>query len=72
LPCSDWGTRKGYFRKFFQDGVGILGEVLESQGARIVGFTSVQGYTFENSRAVKGDKFMGFAIDLEKPGVSYR
>jgi len=62
------GDQKGYSENF-QDGVGILGEVLESQGARIVGFTSVQGYTFENSRAVKGDKFMGLAIDLENQGV---
>jgi flavodoxin I len=28
----------------------------------------VEGYTFENSRAVRSDKFMGLAIDFENQG----
>jgi flavodoxin I len=61
------GDQKGYSENFL-DGMGILGEILENQGARLVGFTSVQGYTFEKSRAVRGDKFMGLAIDFENQG----
>jgi flavodoxin I len=58
------GDQKGYMENFL-DGVGILGEILEAQGARLAGFTSVQGYTFESSKAVRGDKFIGLAIDFE-------
>jgi flavodoxin I len=58
------GDQKGYPENFL-DGVGILGEILETQGARLAGFTPIQGYTFESSKAVRGDKFMGLAIDFE-------
>jgi flavodoxin I len=61
------GDQKGYPENFL-DGVGILGEILENQGAHLVGFTSVQGYTFEKSHAVRSDKFMGLAIDFENQG----
>jgi flavodoxin I len=61
------GDQKGYSENFL-DGVGILGEIFESCGARLIGFTSVEGYTFEKSRALRGDKFMGLAIDYENQG----
>ncbi len=61
------GDQKGYPENFL-DGVGILGEILEAQGAHLVGFTSIEGYTFEHSRAVRGDKFIGLAIDFENQG----
>jgi flavodoxin I len=61
------GDQKGYPENFL-DGVGILGEILESQGARIAGFTLAQGYTFESSKALRGDKFMGLAVDFENQG----
>lgn len=61
------GDQKGYSENFL-DGVGILGDIFESRGARLVGFTSVEGYTFEKSRALRGDKFMGLAIDYENQG----
>lgn len=50
----------------FIDGVGILAETFESVGAELVGFTSTEGYEFENSRALRDGKFMGLAIDFEK------
>ena len=61
------GDQKNYGENFI-DGVGILGILLEERGAKIVGYTSIEGYTFERSKALKGDKFMGLAIDYENQG----
>ena len=33
----------------FADGIGLLAEVFEGDGATLVGFTSSEGYTFERS-----------------------
>lgn len=49
----------------FVDGIGILAEVFESAGAELVGYTSKEGYTFNHSRAVRGEKFAGLVLDLE-------
>ena len=49
----------------FVDGIGILAEVLEQAGAMIVGYTSSEGYQFNQSRALKNDRLLGLAIDLE-------
>ena len=49
----------------FVDAIGVLGRVLEEQGAEIIGFTSTVGYSFESSRGIKDDKFYGLAVDLE-------
>ena len=61
------GDQKGYPENFL-DGVGIMGELLEEQGATLVGFTSTEGYEFESSRALRKDHFMGLAIDYENQG----
>jgi flavodoxin I len=61
------GDQKGYPENFL-DGVGIMAEILEMQGATLVGFTSTDGYEFENSRAVRGEQFAGLAIDYENQG----
>jgi flavodoxin I len=58
------GNQKGYPENFV-DGVGIMADLLESRGARIIGFTPVQGYSFEGSKALRGDKFCGLALDFE-------
>ena len=49
----------------FIDGVGILAEIFESAGAKVVGYTSAEGYKFESSQALKDGKFVGLAIDKE-------
>lgn len=49
----------------FQDAIGLLGYLLEDRGAKLYGFTSTEGYTFEHSAGVKDDKFMGLSIDIE-------
>jgi flavodoxin I len=61
------GNQKGYPENFV-DGVGIMADLVESRGARLVGLTPVQGYKFESSRALRGDKFSGLALDFENQG----
>lgn len=61
------GDQKGYAENFL-DGVGVMAEILEEQGATLVGLTSIEGYTFEQSRAVRDKQFLGLAIDYENQG----
>ena len=61
------GDQKGYPENFL-DGMGIMAEILEEQGASLLGFTSIEGYTFESSKSLRGDKFAGLAIDYENQG----
>lgn len=49
----------------FVDGLGILGEAFERGGARLVGFTSIEDYAFNNSRALRGEQWCGLVIDIE-------
>jgi len=49
----------------FADGIGLLAEVFEEDGAALVGFTSSEGYTFERSRALRGNQCCGLVIDLD-------
>lgn len=58
------GNQKGYPENFV-DGVGIMANLLESRGASVIGFTPVQGYSFEGSKALRGDQFCGLALDFE-------
>ena len=58
------GDQKGYPENFV-DGVGIMAEILKKCNAKIVGETSVDGYEFENSRAQRGNMFIGLALDFE-------
>ncbi|MGM0375217.1 MAG: flavodoxin [Bacteroidota bacterium] len=58
------GDQKGYPENFV-DGIGVMAEFLEKRGGTIVGFTSTKGYTFESSRAQRGKKFAGLALDIE-------
>jgi flavodoxin I len=58
------GDQVNYSENFL-DAVGIMAELLDSRGAKLVGYTSSEGYTFEHSCGVRGDKFAGLAIDYE-------
>jgi flavodoxin I len=49
----------------FCDGIGIMGKLMEQQGAELVGFVSTDEYNFESSVSVRGDKFAGLALDQE-------
>jgi flavodoxin I len=61
------GDQKGYPENFV-DGIGIMAGILEKCGATLVGFTPTRGYTFESSKAVRGDQFAGLALDFENQG----
>ena len=58
------GDQVNYAENFL-DAVGIMTELLESRGAKIVGLTSAEGYSFEHSKALRGIMFAGLAIDFE-------
>ncbi len=58
------GDQKGYPENFV-DGLGIMAEFIEKRDGKIVGFTSTKGYDFESSRAQRGNKFVGLALDIE-------
>ncbi|MDB4584518.1 flavodoxin [Draconibacterium sp.] len=58
------GDQKGYPENFC-DAIGILVEILEECGAKIVGYTSPDGYSYESSRAERDGKFVGLLIDQE-------
>lgn len=61
------GDQKGYSENFC-DAIGILVEILEKCGANIVGRIPAEGYTFESSRAQRGNMFVGLPLDQENQG----
>lgn len=56
------GNQKGYPDNF-GDAVGIFAELFENKGAQLIGFTSTEGYDFDESKALRGNKFSGLLID---------
>ena len=58
------GDQVNYSENFL-DAVGIMADLLDSRGAKLLGYTSSEGYTFEHSRALRGESFAGLAIDYE-------
>lgn len=56
------GDQEGYPDNFV-DALGMLYDAFADCGATIVGFTSTEGYTYNSSRAVMGDQFVGLVLD---------
>ncbi len=56
------GDQIGYADNF-QDAMGILEEKISSLGGKTVGMSSAEGYDFNESKALRGDKFVGLALD---------
>ncbi|MDJ0675597.1 MAG: flavodoxin FldA [Calothrix sp. MO_167.B42] len=56
------GDQIGYSDNF-QDAMGILETAISEKGGKTVGYTSTDGYDFDNSQGVKNGKFVGLAID---------
>jgi flavodoxin I len=61
------GDQWGYPENF-GDALGILANIMQKQGAKIVGETSTDGYTFEKSKAVKNGQFIGLLLDEDNQG----
>jgi len=49
----------------FGDAIGIMGELVQKRGAKLIGATSTQGYTFDSSKAKLDGKFIGLLLDAE-------
>lgn len=47
----------------YADACGELHDVFESLGCSMMGYTSTDGYLHEESKAIRGDKFCGLALD---------
>ena len=47
----------------FGDAVGIMADLVESRGGKVVGETEISGYTYEKSRAIRNGTFCGLLID---------
>ena len=58
------GDSSSYSDTYF-NGMGILFEKFSAKGAKIVGAVSTDGYTFDESEAVKDGKFVGLALDAD-------
>ena len=56
------GDQAGYADNF-QDAMGILEEKISSLGGKTVGYWPTDGYEHEASKADKGGKFVGRALD---------
>ncbi|MDP2337965.1 MAG: flavodoxin [Bacteroidota bacterium] len=49
----------------FGDAVGIMAELVQEIGAKLVGYTSAEGYEYESSKALVDSKFVGLILDQE-------
>lgn len=47
----------------FVDALGTMYEAVKQQGAKIIGFTSIEGYEFDESKAQIDEQFVGLVID---------
>lgn len=56
------GDQVGYSENFM-DAIGILEEKISSLGGKTIGYWPTTGYDFTASRAVRGEKFCGLALD---------
>ena len=51
------------FGDTFVDGIGIIYNEIKDKGITLVGKTSVDGYSFSDSKAVEDGEFIGLVID---------
>ena len=56
------GDQEGY-PDSYQDAIGILARKLRERNATIIGFTSTESHTFEESLGLENGQFMGLALD---------
>ena len=55
------------YAEYFLDAMGQMRDIVEGQGATVVGHTSTEGYEFEASKALVDDNtFVGLGIDEDR------
>lgn len=64
FPLYGAGNQKEYPENFV-DAIGIMADLLVSLGGTIIGKVANEGYKFENSKALRGDHFIGLPLDFE-------
>lgn len=58
------GDQDGY-PDYFVDAIGMLADVVADKGGSIVGQWPTDGYEFDESKAIRDDKFVGLPIDQD-------
>ncbi len=58
------GDQQGYSETFI-DALGIIYEALENSNAEFIGSWPTDGYSFDNSKAIKNGDFIGLALDYD-------
>lgn len=61
------GDQDNYYDEFV-NAMGTMYETLKENGANIVGFTSIEGYEFEESSAEIDGEFVGLVLDEDNQG----
>ena len=56
------GDQIGY-SEYYQDCMGMMYDIIAPLGAKTIGHTSTEGYTWQESKAIRDGKFVGLAID---------
>merc|ERR1712115_161086 len=56
------GDQEGYGDNF-TDGIEELHETFAAAGAKMVGYVDASGYQHQESKSVRGDKFLGLPLD---------
>ncbi len=58
------GDAQGY-PDTYVDALGVLADAFEARGATLMGAWPTDGYGHARSRAVRGDRFVGLALDVD-------
>jgi flavodoxin I len=58
------GNQKQYSENFV-DAIGIMAEELENLGGKLIGFVPNEGYSFEQSLALRANQFVGLPLDFD-------
>lgn len=56
------GDQQNYPESFV-DAIGILHDIVAEKGARVIGFTSPEGFDFTKSAALRDGRFVGLPLD---------
>jgi len=64
LAIFGLGDQKNYSENFC-DAIGILADFFEKRGIKLIGRFPIKGFTFDDSKAVRNNEFLGLPIDQE-------